>query len=262
MAEIHTFERVLWGFTVFLKAALVILLLYRKNHRSFPFFFVYTLMNFVQSVALFESYRIWGFNSVASVRIAWGSQALVTMARSVAVAEICNRILAKYRGVWRLAWRLLLGAAALVSLYSWAVSQGSWQFAILNLDRSLELAIASVIVLLFLFARYYEVEVEHAVRTLAIGFFLYSSFRVLNDTIWRRWLNHYTALWSLLGTVTFLASLLLWAWALRRTQPQVTAGPELLSESFYHTIAPEINFRLKALNEQLIRFGHVEGKRT
>jgi hypothetical protein len=53
----------------------------------------------------------------------------------------------------------------------------------MNLDRGLELAMATVIVLLFVFARYYEVGVEPAVRTMAIGFLLYSCFRVLNDTI-------------------------------------------------------------------------------
>jgi len=40
-------------------------------------------------------------------------------------------------------------------LYSWAIARGSWQFAILNSDRAVELAIAAVIVMLFTFAHYY-----------------------------------------------------------------------------------------------------------
>lgn len=262
MAEIHTFERVLWGFTVFLKAALVILLLYRKNYRAFPFFFVYALLNSLKSAALFESYRLWGFRSTVSFEIAWGTQSVVIVVRALAVAEICRRVLAKYPGIWALGWRIFLAMATAVLVYSWAAGGHSWQLVAVTADRSLELAIAATVLGLFLFIGYYEVAIEPAARFLAIGFFLYSSFRVLNDTILERWLTPYTALWNLLGTVSFLASLLLWNWGLRRTQPLATAEPELLSESFYRTIAPEINFRLKALNEQLSRFWHVEGKRT
>src|SRR6266571_5759073 len=233
MAEIHAFERVLWGFTVFLKAGLVILLLYRKNHRAFPFFFVYALLNSLQSAALFESYRLWGFGSAVSFDIAWGTQSAVIVVRALAVAEICRCVLAKYTGIWALGRRIFLAMAILVFVYSWAVGGHSWQLAALTADRSLELAIAATVLALFLFIRYYEVAIEPAARFLAIGFFLYSCFRVLNDTILERWLTHYTTLWNLLGTVSFLASLLLWNWALRETQPQATAGLELLSESFY-----------------------------
>lgn len=262
MAEILTFERVLWGFTVFLKAVLVVLLLYRKNHRAFPFFFVYALLNSLQSAALFESYRIWGFGSATSMRIAWSTQGLVTLARSLAVAEICHRILARFRGIWGLAWRLLAVTAMFVSLYSWGASRGRWEFAILNLDRALELVIASVIVVLFLFARWYGVTVSADVRLLSIGFFLYSCFRILNDTILERWLNRYAPLWNLLDVVAFLLSLLLWKWALRQMQQRTSLEPELLPGNLYRSLSPEINARLKTLNEQLNHFGYAEGKKT
>ncbi len=262
MAEIRIFERMLWGLAVFLNAGLVFLLLYRKNHRVFPFFFVYALLNFLQSVIVFQVYRIWGFSSTTSIRIAWSTHGLVDIARAVAVAEICHRILAKFLGIWGLARRLLLAAAAFISFYAWAVSRGSWPFALLNLDRGLELAMATVIVLLFVFVRYYEVGVEPAVRTVAIGFFLYSCFRVLNDTILEGWLHRYTTLWNLLGTLSFLASMLLWSWAFRRTQPATTFEPKRVPADLYRTLAPEINARLRELNEQLRHFGHAEGKRT
>jgi hypothetical protein len=262
MAEAFTFDRLLWGTTFFLNAGLILLLLYRKNHRVLPFFFIYALLDFVHGVVIFASYRIWGFASATSISIAWGTQGLVSMARALAVAEICRCTLAKYRGVWRFAWRLLLGAGAVVSLYSWAVSRGSWQFAILNLDRGLEMAIASVIALLFVFVRYYHVNVEPAMRTLSIGFFLYSCFKVLNDTILERWLSHYATLWNLLGTLAFLASLLLWTWAMRQTQERPPLEPKLLPENQYRSLSPAINARLRTLNDRLGHFWHAEGKKT
>jgi hypothetical protein len=180
----------------------------------------------------------------------------------MAVAEICHRVLAKYSGIWQLAWRLLLATGTVISLYAFAVARWNWAFAILNMDRGLELAIATEIVLLFLFARYYEVEVEAAVRTLAIGFFLFSCFRVLDDTIFEHWLHRYAGLWNRLGMLAFLASMMLWSWALRRTQPRTGDEPVMLSPSLYQRMAPEINYRLKTLNENLGQLWYARRNRT
>jgi hypothetical protein len=257
MNEIPVFVRMLWGFTAFLDGGLLILLLYRKNHRVFPAFFVYVLFDFLQCFVLYGSYRIWGFYSPVSNRIAWGTQGVVMAARALAVATICQRVLGNYRGVWALASRLLLTTVAVVLLYSWAIARGSWQFAVLNAHRGIELAIASVIVILFLFTRHYEVTVETAVRTLAVGFFLYSCFFVLNDTVLERRLYDYSTLWNLLGTLAFLASMLLWSWGLRQGHPERTFEPEMLSEGIYPAVAPEINDRLRALNDHLRHFWKV-----
>jgi hypothetical protein len=262
MEKVVLFENVLLGLTVFLNGGLFVLFLYRKNHRVFPIFFVYVLSNFLQGFVLFESYRIWGFRSPVSSRIAWGTQGFVTFARALAVAQICHRVLAKYRGIWGLAWRMLLAAAAVVLLFSWAIASGSWQSAVLNANRGMELAIATVILLLFLFTRYYGVAVEPAVRALAAGFFLYSCFYVLNITILERWLHAYVTLWNLLGTLAFLASLLVWSWALREPQPSTTPEPELLPGGIYYVVAPQINERLRALNDHLGDFWNVVGKRS
>jgi len=54
------------------------------------------------------------------------------------------------------------------------VARPRWQAAILNSDRGVELAIAGVIVMVFLFAQHYEIEVAPADRYLAIGFLLFS----------------------------------------------------------------------------------------
>lgn len=262
MTGILGFQNVLWAATMLLAIALATLVFLQRSYKAYPLFFTYILSVLLQNLVFVLSYRLWGFGSAVSFRIAWSAQGLVTLARAAAVAEICHRILARFRGIWGLAWRLLLAAAAFISLYAWAVSRGSWPFAILNLDRGLELAMTTVIVLLFVFARYYEVGVESAVRTVAIGFFLYSCFRVLNDTILEGWLHRYAALWNLLGTLSFLASMLLWSWAFRRTQPATTFETERVPEDLYRALAPEINARLRELNEQLRHFGHTEGKRT
>ena len=254
--------RLIWGITAFLDGGLLVLLLYRKNYRVFPAFFVYILFDFLQCLVLFTSYRIWGFDSSISSQIGWGTQGVVMTARAVAVAQICQRVLTKYRGVWALAKRLLILTAVVVLLYSWAIARGGWQFAVLNGHRGIELAVASVIVILLLFTRYYGIFVQPAIRVLTIGFFLYSSFYVLNDTILERWMYDYSKGWNLLGASAFLASVLLWIWGLRERQPERTLEPAMLSDGIYHAVAPEINDRLRALNDHLGRFWKVERKQS
>ena len=261
MNEIVAFIKVLWGLTILLEAGLLVLLLYRKNHRTFPFFFTYVLMAFLESIVLMVSYRLWGFSSSNAVRIAWGTQGLVILGRALAVAEICRRVLGRYRGIWALAWRMLVGSAVVVLLYSLAIAGFEWQLLALNADRGLELTITVVVVMLFLFARYYELTMEPAARLLAISFFLYSCFAVLNDTILENWKYRYATLWNVVGMLAYLASLLLWNWAVRKRQLEITLEPALLSRGVYQTLAPEINLRLKLLNEHLDQILCPEAKR-
>lgn len=262
MSEIAAFERVLWGLSFCLNFALVFLLLYRKNYRVYPCFLLYTVLNLFQGVALFAGLRRWGYNSSALYRIGWGTQGFVVTARALSVAEVCRHVLAKYRGIWGLGWRLSLAVAALVLAYSWAVGAHSRRLFAVTADRSIELAIAAALLALLLFAHYYQVVIEPATRFLAIGFFLYSCFGVLNDTILERWLQKYEGFWTLLGTVTFLASMLLWGWALRVIPQQASSPPELLPRGHYRLLSPAINARLKALDEQLGRFWGAEGEKT
>jgi hypothetical protein len=162
-------------------------------------------------------------------------------------------MLSRYRGIWALAKRIFAVCAGVVLVYAGAAARRQWELALPNADRALELAVASVIVLLLLFARYYEVSIEETDRSLAIGLCLYSCFRVLNDTILERFLYRYTTLWSVLGSVAFFVSLCVWSWAARKQRVRVDAETKLLAPGVYESMAPEINRRLREVNELLSR---------
>jgi len=258
MATIAPFQDALWALNSAGEALLLTLLVVRKNYRSYPAFSFYLLVDLTMGATVFFVYHLWGFHSATAYGVAWGTKGIVLFARALAVAEVCAHLLSRYRGVWALAWRILLLCAVLVLSYSILAARHDWGLALLTADRGLELSIATVIVVLFLFARYYEVKVEPVVRSLAIGFCLYSCSAVLNNTVLERWLHDYSAFWNLLRMLAFLASLSIWSWALRHSQSEAQTKEILLPSGIYQAIAPEINLRLRLFNEQLGRFWKVE----
>lgn len=253
-------QQALWALNSVGEVFLLTLLVARGNYRSYPAFAFYIFVDLTMGVTALLSYRIWGFDSATGYRIAWGTHGIVLIARALAVAELCRHILSRYRGVWALTWRILLLCAALVLSYSILAARYDWRLALPSADRGLELSIATVIVVLLLFARHYDVRGERVARSLAVGFCLYSCFKVLNNTLLERFLYNYAALWNLLGMFAFFASLSLWTWALRKPVSQAEPGEILLPRSVYQSLTPEINFRLRLLNEQLSRFWAAEAK--
>lgn len=258
MSEIITLEKFLWGVVVFLKTALVVLLLYRKNNRIYPYFFAYALVTLSHDPFLLVCYQIWGFSSQTAVTLAWSTQGLVIASRVLAVVEICRHVLGIYRGIWVMVWRSFLAVAGSVLLFSWVISRHQWQVSIINADRGIEFALAVVLVVFVLFARYYEIGMGPTDRSLAIGFVLFSCFSVLNNTLLERWLWDYATLWNLLGTLAFIATLLIWIWAFRKAQTKTAPVLVMLPSGVYGMHVPQINLRLKLLNRQLESFWHVK----
>jgi hypothetical protein len=261
MQGMAQFEQILWAVNVAVGIVLLALLVAREKWRAFPAFTGYLLVNLVQAVSFYFASRRWGYPSRNMWLFGWSSQAVVTFARALAVAELCRHMLARYHGVWALAWRVLCGSAMLILLYSGLAGWRRWELAFPALDRGLELSIAAVIVILLLFVRYYEVAADPVDRSLAVGFCLYSCFGAVNNTILDRYLYSYEGLWIVLGMLSFLASLLLWTWTLGK--PQTVPRPEetLLAPGIYESLAPQINLRLRTLNERLSQFWNSEAPR-
>lgn len=261
IVELQKLQQVVWGANVLAAVILFILVVSRRNYRAFPAFTLYLLTNTALSIWVFIAYKQWGINSNAAWWFAWGMQVIATGARALAVSELCRRILARYVGIWNLAWRILLSCATVLLIYSWVATEYQWKLAVIRAERGLELAIAAVIVGVFVFTRHYGVTVEPTDRWMGVGYCLYSCFSVVNNTLLERYLNRYVPIWNFLEMLAFLASLLLWTWALRKKLPESASSVTLLPEAVYSTLTPEINVRLESLNENLKRLWYPEVKR-
>lgn len=251
MAGIATFEMGLWALTEFLQGLLLLLLIRKRNYRVLPAFSLYILLVLAQNIAFFIVYYRWGFGSRVAWTVAWGTQAVVLCARGVAAVEVCRRILSGLPGVWRFAKGILVASAGIVAVYSVSAAKHQWRLAFTTAQLSLELAIAAVIVVLLVLARYYGVSAPPPLRGVALGLCLYSCVTALNDAVLQTRLDRYMTLWHVLGTASFLASLSIWIWALRTPAALPARWEVLRDSSLYRVIAREVNARLRELNKAL-----------
>jgi hypothetical protein len=241
-----------WAITTLLEIVLLGLLIHRKLYRSYPAFSVYLVFIILQSIFLALTYYYRGQGSRSSYFLAWGSQGVVICARWFAVVEIAKKALAEYTGIWAMVSRLLLTVGIGVVVYS-VVSSGSLStLVILTGDRALELCIATIIVGMFVFVRYYHVPMAPLERFLAIGFCLYSCFAVINLCIYEKWLAASGPLWGYLDILTFLATLAVWTNAVYRYSPVAKAVPEpAVRTELYGELSKKLNSQLQLLNNRL-----------
>jgi hypothetical protein len=133
----------------------------------------------------------------------------------------------------------------------------------LNAARSAELCIASFIVGMFLFVRYYRIPLANLERMLAIGFCLYSCFFVINNTIYEKWLRSAGSFWNHLDMFTYFASLLLWIGAVRQySEARNEATPAPLTPELYGALSQKLNSRLHLLNNRLDHLFRSGGSRS
>jgi hypothetical protein len=255
-------EQLVWVVTAILQAFLLGLLITRKTVAIHPAFSTYIFLTLAQSGVLFLTFREWGYSSSAAWRIGWISQAMVLMARGFAVAELCRQILGRFTGVWLMARSVIYIAALSALSYALIVGYRDWALMLTTGELGIEFAIAVVIVLLVLFARYYEIMVDQPLRSLCAGLCMYSCISVLNDTILERFLSRYVSVWNSVSMIAFLACLAAWTWAFRRTVPQASPSALLLDRSVYLRVIPDMNLRLRRLNEQLMHIGRLEAPPT
>ena len=262
MEDLDPFTKWTWATTAITQVVLLCLLVAKRNARIYPAFTAYIFMTLAQSGLLFVAIRGSGFSSLTSYRIGWATQSMVMGARAFAVAELCQHVLGRFRGVWLLARWILLVCGTAVLLYALLAANHQWQLLLNTAELGLELAAAAVIVTLLLFARYYDIAVARPVRLLAVGLCLYSCVSVLNDAILERWVSRYVSLWNAFGMAAFLGCLLLWTWAFRHSAPQTVATPMFVDGTVYVNTIPQMNWRLRSLNEQLMQFWPQGSSRT
>jgi hypothetical protein len=248
-----------WEISVAIQIVVCGVLFFKGNFRKLPVFTAYVLSNICQAGALYLVYRQFGFSSRVALAIGWLSQCVPQLLRVLAITEVLRLILRPYRGIWGLGWRLLV--VAFGAVFSVALID-SWRdrfFAIGLADRGFHLAFGVALVACLLLVHYYSVPIHPAYKALLGGFCFYSCIAVMANTIGMSRLHqgnsNFRDAWQLLTMGAFVAVLVVWGVALRTPLPQA-AQPRSLpgAERTYWEMSPQINERLRRLNERLDHF--------
>jgi uncharacterized membrane protein YgdD (TMEM256/DUF423 family) len=252
MFGLEAIQTTTWVLCQIVLVGLAISLFRSENYRRYPFFTFYTLANLSQGVFLLARIYVWHKYPAIDDPVAWATILVTLLARALAAMELCHRVLANYDGIWALAWRLLTLCAAIILAYSLFVGNLHWGHGVYAADRAMQLAVAGVIALLFVFCRYYKVSASRSDRFLGLGLFLYSGVVVLSHTLLERFFKQYTPFWNLTILLAFFVSTTVWIRALWSPASQRSERPVMLRKEIYQALSPEINLRLRRLDQQLL----------
>ncbi len=257
------------AFLIGLKTLLCSLAYARKIGNRLPYFFVFTILLLANSV--FQALMMWqfGYHSAVYYYSAWISSAVVIIARSGAVAELCWNCLRTYPGIWTLAWRFFaLMALVLLAHAAWDTSgQPHWITAyVLTLDRDIEISTFLILAAMLWTSHYYRIGLERFQQWVAIGICFYCITAFANSTILRdlftanfpTWLamlprmNQLNDISDLVDVAATGLTLGTWCFLLRHPLPEPAPEPALLPAEVYAEMSPAINLQLRELNERIV----------
>jgi hypothetical protein len=273
----HLESFLLWS-TLSFEIALCGFVFARKVQQILPIFAAYTCVLLATTIGISLSYEYFGFNSLTSYYVYWSTVLLNAVARSLAIAELCRYGLRAYRGIWALVWRVLTAMSVLLLA---RVAMDAWgqpnKVAIYGATLDRDLALASIVILaaLLLIRKYYGLALEPLQRAIALGICFISAIDVIGDTILRSlytgvlfsWFlasqralwpalrpqfQRVNDLWSTIHLFSFMFSIGIWCFALRKPLPASSESPALLPAGVYRELSPAINLRLSAFNDRLV----------
>lgn len=271
-------ETALQWSTLFFEVALCGFVFARKVQRTLPLFSIYAYILLVDTLALWLTYRHFGFSSFASYNAFYGTLILNAIARSLAIVELCRYGLRAYRGIWALVWRILTAFSVLLLAH---VVIDAWgqpnKIAIYGLTIDRDLALASIVILglLLLIRNYYGLALNSLQRAIAAGICFICAIDLVGETVLR---NLYTGylfnwflesqkaqwqalrpeimrvddIWSTVHLFCFMFTMGIWCFVLRKPVPAPSERPVLLPAEVYRELSPAINLRLATFNDRLV----------
>jgi hypothetical protein len=256
---------VLWACSAVVQVVVLILLFSKKSFRELPFFTAYVALNLSQVAYLVIVYSIRGLALETTRNLAWYSECVTLFAQGWATTEILKATLRPYQGIWGLVWRSLTGTSIFVVFLVALTTRGDWaahRWFVLN--RSYHLTFAATVIACLFIVRYYSIQVPAAYKMILGGFCFYSCTEILINTVLqtllKREFDAYQPIWQTWTMLSFIMVLFIWVAALWKPLPVDARQAPPPSDSIYQRLSPEINERLRELNEKLLRLWKMEAR--
>jgi len=250
----------------------------RGLQKLLPFFAVYASTLLLSTVCVWIIYERFGFSSDVSYYAYWISVLVNAVARSLAIVELCRYGLRAYQGIWALAWRVLSGFSVLLlahaAIDAWGQPNALGIYG-MTLDRDLAFSSMAILAILFVIRHYYGIALEPLQRMLAAGICFVCAVDVIANTIIHNILTNYLIsfyqisqkalwpalqpqlervddVWSTIHLFSFMFTMGIWCYALRKPITSSAETPVLLPVEVYREMSPAVNLRLSAFNDRLV----------
>jgi hypothetical protein len=254
---LSTFLRVIWIASGVLQLAILVLILARRHYRTLPMFSLYIGVNLGQAVVLFYVYRHFGFTSVSSFRIYWATEVIAMIAQTLASTELLRQALQDYPGIWELSWRIILFAVVVVIGYSWATANRNDKWGLLYAVRGYYITFAVAFIACLLLVRHYAIAIDPVYQALIGGFCFYACGSFVAATLLKQQILQsfpkYSEVWNSSELLVFFVVLVAWTVALWHPVRVTARGPDAGNVK-YEMFAPQVNARLRELNDSLRKF--------
>jgi hypothetical protein len=270
-------DLILWWLTLGFEAILFSLVYARGLHRRLPFFAAYAALLVMGALATQTLYLHFGFRSAPYYYTNWITIGVDVVARSLVVAELCRYELRAYRGIWALTWRALLVLAVFLLANATVDAWGQPnRIAIYGLviERDADVSASIILATLLLIRKHYGFSLDPLSKSIAAGILFLCAVDTLNNTLLRDAFTEYLSfwfftkytpfwsemksevervneMWNFIRFSSFMVSMGIWCFALRKPLPADAKEPVLLPAEVYRELSPALNLRLRAFNDRL-----------
>jgi hypothetical protein len=255
---LSTSLKLIWLASGILQFAILVLLVVRRHYRTLPMFAWYIGLNLAQAIIMVGIYSHFGFYSAPSFRTYWATEVIIMVAQTLASTELLHRALQGYPGIWQLTWRVIFSAIIVVTIRAWATANSTDQWGLWSAHIGYYLTFAIAFVFCLLLIRRYSILIDPVYKMLVGGFCFYSCGSIIADALMKsQYLKRFPAyaeVWNYSELWVFVITLVVWIVALRHPVRASSQAPSTPSGGAYEEIGPQVNARLRELNETLRKF--------
>jgi hypothetical protein len=237
-----------------LSFCLLFLVLSRNLYRRLPAFTVFVFSYVIRDlIAVFINYTPL-VHTLTWIYSFWTWDIILTVMYLFVIAEIAKRFLRDYPSIWHSASRLL--AVVTLALTSWTIYSAFRYFGhpsrfIMVGDQHLALTITILILLVMAIGAYYRLKLPPLYRLVLVGIGIYAAVQVVANQIQMQYHLGPNSIWDYLRRGSFTISVAVWIYAVWRWTGSPVRHAELIPQSKYDDLSPQVHSRLRDVIQKL-----------